>query len=65
MDRRRPTLPFQLGSPTMVIGPTNCKMYWINLLLENVMFTQPVASILYCYGVYQDFYNKMCDNPSI
>ena len=29
------------------------------------MFTQPVASILYCYGVYQDFYNKMRDNPSI
>ena len=40
-------------------------MYWINLLFENVMFTQPVASILYCYGVYQDFYNKMHDNPSI
>ena len=28
------------------------------------MFTQPVASILYCYGVYQDFYNQMHDNPS-
>ena len=50
----------------MVIGPTNCgKTYWINRLLENDMFTQPVASILYCYGVYQDFYNKMRDNPSI
>ena len=41
------------------------KMYWINRLLENDMFTQPVASILYCYGVYQDFYNQMHDNPSI
>ena len=59
-------IPFQLGSPMMVIGPTNYgKTYWINRLLENDMFTQPVASILYCYGVYQEFYNKMCDNPSI
>ena len=65
MDRT-PTVPFQLDSPMMVIGPTNCgKMYWINRLLENDMFTQPVASILYCYGVYQDFYNQMRDNPSI
>ena len=64
MDRT-PTVPFQLGS-MMVISPMNCgKTYWINRLLENDMFTQPVASILYCYGVYQDFYNQMCDNPSI
>ena len=59
-------VPFQSGSPMMVIGPTNCgKTYWINRLLENDMFTQPVSSILYCYGVYQEFYNKMHDNPSI
>ena len=65
MDRT-PMVPFQSGSPMMVIGPMNCsKTYWINKLLENDMFTQPVASILYCYGVYQDFYNKMHDNPSI
>ena len=65
MDRT-PTVPFQSGSPMMVIGPTNCgKTYWINRLLENDMFTQPVASILYCYGVYQDFYYQMRDNPSI
>ena len=65
MDRT-PTVPFQLGSPMMVIGPTNCsKMYLINRLLENDKFTQPVASILYCYGVYQDFYNQMRNNPSI
>ena len=65
MDRT-PTVPFQSGSPMMVIGPTNCgKTYWINRLLENDMFTQPVASILYCYGVYQDFYNQMRNNPSI
>ena len=59
MDRT-PTVPFQSGSPVMVIGPMNCdKTYWINQLLENDMFTQPVVSILYCYGVYQDFYNQM------
>ena len=59
-------VPFQSGSPMIVIGQTNCgKMYWINQLLENDMFTQPVASILYCYGLYQDFCNKMHDNPSI
>ena len=65
MDRT-PTLPFHSGSPMMVIGHTNCgKTYWINHFLENDMFTQPVASILYCYGVYQDFYNQMRNNPSI
>ena len=65
MDKT-PMVPFQSGSPMMVIDPTNCgKTYWINRLLENDMFTQPVSSILYCYGVYEEFYNKMCDNPSI
>ena len=40
----RPTVPFQSDSPMMVIDPTNCgKTYWINRLLENDMFTQPVA----------------------
>ena len=59
-------VPFQSGSPMMVIGPTNCgKTYWIDRLLGNDMFTQPVASILYCYGMYQDFYSKMHNNPSI
>ena len=29
------------------------------------MFTQPVSSILYCYGVYQDFFNKMHQDPDI
>ena len=29
MDKT-PMVPFQSGSPMMVIGPTNCgKMYWI------------------------------------
>ena len=45
-------VPFQSGSPMMVIGATNCgRTHWINQLLENDMFTYPVASILYCYRV--------------
>ena len=65
-DVNKPTVPFLAGSPMMVIGPTNCgKTYWICRLLENDMFTEPVASILYCYGVYQDFYDYMRDNPNI
>ena len=64
--RMKPIIPFQGGSPMMIIGSTNCgKTYLINQLLTNDMFTQPVASILYCYGVYQEFFNTMTDNPSI
>ena len=49
----------------MVIGPTNCgKMHWINRLLGNDMFTEPVNSILYCYGVYQEFFDSMHENIS-
>lgn len=62
----KPTVPFLASSPMMVIGPTNCgKTYWINRLLENDMFTEPVASILYCYGVEQDLYETMQNNASI
>ena len=50
----------------MVIGLTNCgKMHWINRLLKNDMFMQPVSSILYCYSVYQDFFSKMCQDSNI
>ena len=50
----------------MIIGLTNSgKTYWINQLLTIDMFTKPVASIWYCYGVYQEFFNTMRDNPSI
>lgn len=62
----KPTISFLAGSPMMVVGPTNCgKTHWINRLLENDMFTEPVSSILYCYGVYQDFFHTMQTNPSI
>ena len=65
MDKT-PMVPFSIGFSYDGHRFSNCgKTYWINRLLENDMFTQPVASILYCYRVYKEFYNKMCDNPSI
>lgn len=55
-----PIVPFVAGSPIMVSGPTGSgKTYWTNKLLSANMFTQPVASVLYCYGVYQPFYDTM------
>ena len=63
---RKPIVPFQAASPMMVIGLTNFgKMHQVNRLLKNDMFTQPVSSILYCYGVYQDFFSKMQHDPDI
>ena len=50
----------------MVTELTNCgKMHWINRLLKNDMFMQPISSILYCYSVYQDFFDKMHHDPDI
>ena len=55
-----PLVPFQAGSPIMVAGPTaSGKMYWTHKLLTNQMFTEHVTSVLYCYGVYQSYYNEM------
>ena len=55
-----PLVPFQAGSPIMIAGPTGSgKTFWTDKLLKNQMFTEPVSSVLYCYGVYQTFYNKM------
>lgn len=60
------TVPFQAGSPILVAGPTHCgKTHWVNRLLVNNMFTQPVSSILYCYGVYQNFFDDMKSNPKL
>lgn len=62
----QPLVPFQAGSPILVAGPTHCgKTYWVNRLLLHDMFTQPVTSILYCYGVYQDFFQRMKETPSL
>ena len=66
VQRTKPIIPFQAGLPMMIIGPMNCgKTYWINRLLTNDIFTQPVASILYCYSVYQEFSNTTREDPSI
>ena len=55
-----PLVPFQAGSPIMVAGPTaSGKTYWTHKLLTNQMFTEHVTSVLYCYGVYQSYYNEM------
>jgi len=60
MESSNVTVPFEAGSPILVAGPTNSgKTHWIRQLLSNDMFTQPVASIFYCYGVYQPLYNEM------
>ena len=60
MNIKTPLVPFQAGSPIMVAGPTaSGKTYWTNKLLSNNMFTQPVSSILYCYGVWQDYFEEM------
>ena len=53
-------VPFQAGSSMMVAGPTGAgKTWWVNRLLSNDMFTEPVESVLYCYGVHQDYFNYM------
>ena len=55
-----PLVPFQAGSPIMVAGPTGSgKTYWTTKLLKNEMFTEHVSSVLYCYGVYQTYYDQM------
>jgi len=52
---------FPAGCPMMVAGPTGCgKTSWVQKLLSSKQnFTQPVRSVLYCYGVYQPRYNEM------
>ncbi len=45
----------------MVAGPTGCgKTSWVQKLLScKNNFTEPVRSVLYCYGVYQPRYTQM------
>ena len=53
-------VPFHAGSPIMVAGPTSSgKTYWTHKLLTHNMFTESVASVLYCYDVFQDYFNQM------
>lgn len=61
-----PLVPFQAGSPILVAGPTHCgKTYWVSRLLVHDMFTQPLASVLYCYGVYQSFFQTLKEMPAL
>ena len=60
MNLKSPLVPFIAGSPIMVSGPTGSgKTYWVNKLLSNDMFTEKVSSVLYCYGVYQNYFERM------
>ena len=55
-----PLVPFQGGSLIMSAGPTGSgKTFWTNKLLKNQMFLEPISSVLYCYGVYQKYYDEM------
>ena len=61
-----PVIPFQSGSPIMIVGPTNSgKIVWVNRLLSHDMFTEIPKSILHCYSVYQKFFEEMKTNPDI
>ena len=56
----RPLVPFQAGSPIMVSGPKGSgKTYWTHKLLKNDIFMENISSILYCYGVYQDYFKSI------
>lgn len=51
-------LKFKACSTIMVAGPTGVgKTVWTHQLLKEDLFTEVPASILYCYGVYQPFYD--------
>ncbi len=55
---------FPAGCPMMVAGPTGCgKTSWVQKLLTSKHnFTEPVRSVLYCYGVYQPRYSQIAKN---
>lgn len=58
-------VPIQAASPIIISGPTGSgKTHFVNRLLQNDMFTQPISSILYCYGVYQTYFNTI-DLPNM
>ena len=60
MELKTPLVPFQAGSPSMILGPTGSgKTYFTHRLLINNMFTELVSSVLYCYGVYQNYFDEM------
>lgn len=58
-------LPFKSCSSITISGATQSgKTFFVHKFLENVkgMFSgEPVSQILYCYGIYQDLFDKMQD----
>lgn len=43
----------------IISGPTGSgKTVWTRRLLRDNLFTQQVSSVLYCYGVYQTFFDE-------
>jgi len=52
---------FPAACTMMVAGPTGCgKTYWVQQLLSHKdNFTQPIRSIMFCYGVFQPRYREM------
>ena len=58
-------LPFESCSTFCIAGATKSgKTSWVYRLLKykDVMFTEPVEKVLYCYGVYQPLFDEMSDN---
>ena len=54
------TIPLTAGSPVIISGPTGSgKTFFVHKLLKYDMFTEQISTILYCYGVYQDYYDEM------
>ena len=54
------TIPFTAGGPMIISGPTGSgKTYFVHKLMKYHMFTEKISTILYCYGVYQDYYDEM------
>lgn len=54
--------PFKSQSSLMIVGPSNCgKTYFTSRLLKHkdVMFTENICNVLYCYSVWQVAFDKM------
>jgi len=58
-----PYIPFKSTCTMMVTAPTGFgKTTWIKRLLTENMFTEKVHSVLYCYSVHQELFNKMIES---